>query len=836
MLTFAVLPTVWRWATEAKIYPLNILLYSSVLYLLARLLPRQGTVSARDLLLPAFLLGLQIDVHSTTVLLIPGLVLLVWLNLRPALNRKGLAQVVLALVLPGLLYLYVPLRGEQLIAQYGRQEAIRRGLLADFYHSGLSGWVRYFTAADFTGGVVTNWGRLPADFVKVYLPLLVDNITLPLALIGLAGAVGLAVRRPRLFWPLFLLYAVPIPFVLTYGQGEQAAFLHPSFLIFSLFAGFTLLLAWRLAAAFLPVRPAAGLLFLLFAGFLLAYVQPQAAYSVNRLTHKWDRSHYEAWADALAHPLEPGAALLAHWGDLTTFWYMQYAEGLRPDLRGLYPPTEAVVQDYLQAGGTLYIAGPLQGWAAGIETRYRLIPWGRLVRIAPRSADPQSLLPPLSHPVDAVFSDRLRLLGADYRAQAVGGQDFGVALAWQTLVDLPPESTVSLRLTRGDDIVAQLDDALLSGWFPQETLPAGQFVLGYMPVPVPLGTLPGVYRLQVAVYTDAKQPWAMPDGAVVLDLGQVEVISPPADTPVKSERLWLPVTFGGEIDLLDYNYSVARVGQGKGFAVRLLWQARTQPAEDYTLLVELVDRQGRVLRTYEHVPADGLAPTSTWPAGQFVRDQVDVVLPASAPPGDDAVRVRLGWRKADGSRLAVRRWLWPAGRQVDLHALTVTEKEGRVFDLPVVQLPLETNLENKVRLLGYNSPQMVAPGNLQVSLSECAETPEGCLLHFELYWQGISEMDRLYYVFLHLVDAQGQIVAQHDRVPGRRGKQPTTGWLPGEVVLDPIDLRLPSDLPPGRYSLRVGMYLPPDGPRLLILDGTGQPAGDFVEMGAVEVR
>ncbi|MBI1878497.1 MAG: DUF2723 domain-containing protein, partial [Chloroflexi bacterium] len=35
VLTFATLPTFWRWSTEAKIYTLNILLFSGILYTLA---------------------------------------------------------------------------------------------------------------------------------------------------------------------------------------------------------------------------------------------------------------------------------------------------------------------------------------------------------------------------------------------------------------------------------------------------------------------------------------------------------------------------------------------------------------------------------------------------------------------------------------------------------------------------------------------------------------------------------------------------------------------------------------------------------------------------------
>jgi len=796
-------------------------------------------------------------------LLIPGLLLFAWLHFRPyLLNKKLLISYVLFLIFPGLLYLYIPLRAEWLIAAYSRPEAIAHGLLADFYHSGLAGWVRYFTAADFTGGVVTNWGLVPQQFFTVYLQqLLVNDLSRVGIGLGVVGGVGLAMLRPRLFWPLFLVYVLPIPFVLTYGQGEQSAFLLPSFLIFSIFVGNVLILVepvsqriseWRIANSVkstsleihsphtkyqvsrITHHASRLLLFLVLIPLLFL---PQIRYNVNWLKAKWDRANYNYWADALAHPLEPGATMLAQWADLTSFWYMQQAEGHRPDLRGLYPPTKEIVTNYLRSSGDLYIAGPgSKEWAVGIEDRYQLIPWGRLVRIAPKTVDPQTLLPTLPQPSEAIFDHKLRLLGADYAPQAVDGRPHSVTLAWQALTELPPETTISLRLSQGDVIAAQLDDALLSGWFPRPNLPSGQYVLSYVPIPVPLGTLPGKYRLQLVVYLSYKHPWPLADGATLLDLGEVELTLPPAHTRPDTAPLnpTPGYDFNGEIELVDYRYSADRVGQGKGFAVELLWQAQAKPADNYTLLAELVDAAGNVLRSVEQQPVEGRAPTANWQAGQFVRDQVDLVLPASAPVGEEALQVRLSWLRLDGSKLKVRRWLLPVGESLSLNRLEVTEEE-RVFAAPSVPYPVDANLDNKVRLLGYNT-SLSGESGLQWSREKCATNAEACQIHFDFYWQGLNEMDGLYFVFLHLVDEQGQIVAQQDKGPGIRGKEPTTSWLPGEVITDPVDLILqPDRTPPGSYTLRIGMYLPPGGPRLPVLDQTGQPVGNFVEIGTIEV-
>ena len=524
---------------------------------------------------------------------------------------------------------------------------------------------------------------------------------------------------------------------------------------------------------------------------------------------------------------------MARWGDLTSFWYMQYAEGQRPDLRGLYPSTEAVVTAWhsKHPDGNLYIAGPLESWSAGIEERFQLLPWGRLVRIAPRQDNPQRLLPDLPHDFDRTFDNRLRLIEAGYASQAVDGTVFPVTLTWQTLAELPPETTLSLRLSQDDLIAAQIDDPLLSAWFPQRTLPIDQYLLTYPLLPIPLGTLPGHYKLQLVAYANYKQPWPTDQGSILLDLGEVEIIRPPADyqPDVEEFRTVAGHDFNGELRLAHYEYSVTRVGQGKGFAVKLLWQTLSPPVDNYTLLVEAVAPTGGVIRAAEHQPTGGQAPPTTWQTGQFVRDQVDLVLPASAPVGADAARVRLSWLRPDGSKLAVRRWRLPRGDALVLDGLEVTEKPDRVFTAPDPQYPIAANLANKARLLGYKADR------LQFSRSTCAAAPDQCQLSFDFYWQGLSEMDQLYFVFLHLVDEQGHIVAQHDRSPGIRGKQPTTSWLPTEIIADPVELPLPPDLTPGRYTLRLGLYLPPIGPRLQVLDEAEQPTAEFVEVGTVEI-
>jgi hypothetical protein len=896
---FGTLPTYWRWATEAKSYTLHILLLSGILWLLSRgggaknlevggkvppsphPSPSEGEGAgvpsplrgggrvrgepgwARAPLLAAALFGLALANHNTTVLLAPGLFLLFWLNCRPPratptehATRKVVYTVLSIIIPPAFLYLYIPLRAEWLLAAEGTLPgltvpvAVARGLVADFYQSGLAGLLRYFTAADFTHGVVSNWSLIPQQLVGVYWPLVRDDFTPWGAALALVGAIYFAAWRPRRFWPLFLICAALIPFVLTYGQGEQSAFLLPSSLMLAIFGGAAVAGGLRLVRGVgsreqgvgskepgergRDLKSRAGLLATRYVlpPILVAAVMALPAQQAQRngawLSGKWDDANYQYWTDVLAHPMEPGAGMLAHWGDLTAFWYLQHVEGRRPDLYGLYPPTEATVAEWLAAGRALYIAGPLQGWAPGVETRYTLLPWGRLVRLAPRDADPPALLPAMPDvPGEALFGNRIRLLKASYQPQVHSGGILPTTLAWQTAGNLPAEALVSLRLVAGDGtIVAQFDDALVSGWLTADALPSGQVLLSFHRFKLPAGTLPGEYQLQVALSQPHVGAWPLSGNRPALDLGRVTVTSAdPAQPPDPWGEYKAPpeAIFGDEIRLAGYDYSVTRAGQGKGFAARLLWQALRAPAADYSLLAELVDAQGKVWRDWRHTPADGRAPTHTWVAGQVVADQVDLVLPADAPPGEDTLRVRLAWLRPDGTRLPVRGWLFPAGDSVTLLGVRVTEKEDRVFEPPAMQVSVGANFDDKIELLGYNMGTARTPGGVRLA--------PGDKLSLSLVWRSrTSDMSQSYTVFVHLVGPDGALHGQWDKVPGERSKQPTTGWVTGEVVVDPIEVPLAADAPPGTYRVQVGLYLAPDGPRLPLRGG-----GDALEIGRIEV-
>lgn len=133
----------------------------------------------------------------------------------------------------------------------------------------------------------------------------------------------------------------------------------------------------------------------------------------------------------------------------------------------------------------------------------------------------------------------------------------------------------------------------------------------------------------------------------------------------------------------------------------------------------------------------------------------------------------------------------------------------------------DTRLGDEIALRGYTvAPSPVHPGDI---------------LRVTLFWQALSTPARRYKVFLHLVNAEGRLVAQYDEEPGD-GMDLTVNWRPERgIVADRCGVWLPDSLPAGSYLLSVGMYDLGGGPRLpLVVDG--EPAGDALTLCRVEVR
>lgn len=116
------------------------------------------------------------------------------------------------------------------------------------------------------------------------------------------------------------------------------------------------------------------------------------------------------------------------------------------------------------------------------------------------------------------------------------------------------------------------------------------------------------------------------------------------------------------------------------------------------------------------------------------------------------------------------------------------------------------------------------------------EVEPGEVVRLALYWEAKKGIEREYKVFIHLIDENGQLVAQRDSQP-QGGSKPTSGWEAGEEIEDHYGVWLSEGVLPGEYELVMGLYEPSSGQRLPIFDGEGRRLPeDRIPLGKVRVR
>lgn len=417
--------------------------------------------------------------------------------------------------------------------------------------------------------------------------------------------------------------------------------------------------------------------------------------------------------------------------------------------------------------------------------------------------DPPAFALPAGHPLpgfDVGPALRLESIGVDERPDPTGVV-VPVTLTW--LVKSPPPDDygiwAQLRdddgdvVGRGDRQARDREAQLSRQWIP------GTRVTTHHLVPIAVGTLPGSYVLELGVYR-------------LGDLGGLEWRDA-AGAPIGQSFVWRPVVLARDPAAVATDPTLTggrgRIGRslilagsalgartaraGNAVAVTALWQV-LGPVGPRVMVVRLLDADGQVRVEQREVPGRGRYPAERWIAGDVVRDQPTLRLPATLPGGDYRVWVGMA---APGAA--------PVGVQVG--QLTV-EAIPRRRDVPPLEHPLTVDFGDGVRLIGW-STRREASGALRLTL----------------VWQPTATPSREYRVFNHVLGDGDRIVAQRDGVPVD-WTRPTTGWIAGEVIEDSYRIELPADAANPR--LRIGVYDPTTGQRLRATGGD-----DHVDLGTV---
>jgi 4-amino-4-deoxy-L-arabinose transferase-like glycosyltransferase len=412
----------------------------------------------------------------------------------------------------------------------------------------------------------------------------------------------------------------------------------------------------------------------------------------------------------------------------------------------------------------------------------------------------------------ANFANRLTLLttkvgNGKYEA---GRGIVPVELTWQKEKSLGSNHLVSLRLTDAEGRTwATRDSHPQAGQVYFTDLATGDILTDRHGLLIPAGTPPGLYRLLLSVRRtsdahplDLLDTERQPLGAELL-LTQVEVIDPnpnvdPAALPVQFATAAI---FGREVQLVGFSLGHGPFKAGETLPLTLFWHSLADQPGPLTVSIQLQDAAGQIIFSQQKEP---IRPTSDWQRGTLVRDPQDLPLPPALPPGE--------YRLVVGLSTLAQAPLKVAGNDQLPLAMVTTIDRPHVFEPPTPQIELTVNFSDQARLVGLDLPETQVKAGEQFSLT--------------LYWQAITTFDRSWKVFVHLLDAEDQIISQQDQIPGA-GQFPTTGWLPGEYLTDAYILFIPADAPPGQYWLEIGLYDVNDSPRLPVVEG-GEIIGDHI--------
>ncbi len=259
----------------------------------------------------------------------------------------------------------------------------------------------------------------------------------------------------------------------------------------------------------------------------------------------------------------------------------------------------------------------------------------------------------------------------------------------------------------------------------------------------------------------------------------------------------LDARFGDAIRLFGYTLTPTTVTPGEQVWIALYWQALRDLNTDYFLAVNLFDARGESFAQRVAHPALDAAPTSLWRRGALIPDAFDLRVPADAHDGKYRVEISLLDRTAADLLLP----LIGATDRLSLDPFTVARAS---VNPSAIKNPVAAKLGEPalISFLGYD-------------LDRAGES-----LSVILYWKSERATPQDYSVFIHLLDASGNLIAQRDSAP-QNGNAPTSWWLPGDLIADAHAFILPPGISPGRYTLALGVYDSASGARLPIFDANG---------------
>lgn len=392
---------------------------------------------------------------------------------------------------------------------------------------------------------------------------------------------------------------------------------------------------------------------------------------------------------------------------------------------------------------------------------------------------------PVTYGADIVAGELL-LEGYNLSQDAVeAGQSFDIDLVWRVVEPPVADYQSNVWLVGPEGMIwsdketrrprTYEDTARSRFWL------AGQWTWDSREIEVLVGAPPGRYDIVLTLFDrETLQPLTLvgQDGAAIgpnVVIGEIDVTVPDSSAGAIPQ-----FTTDEDIDgltLIGYNQDRKDASPGEPVLITLFWEKnRENPSPADVLNLLLKDDSGESVQNWSIPPVRVDYPPDIWPTGTFFRGQQVLRLDPDLKSGSYTFQLE----------------------DVELGQLRIGELE-RLFDEPPYDSVLHANFDNLAGLVGLT----IEPFDID----------QGKPITVTIVWRGLAEMPISYRVFVHFVNERGEIVSQSDADPAG-WTRPTTGWLPGEYI---VDSHLLGPFTVGEseaYALRIGLYDPATGTRL----------------------
>lgn len=652
---FALAPSFWGAAIDAEVYALHLLL--GVLSILFALRwhqdgnPRDSSTTLRiNFYALAFCFGLGLTNHRVIVFVAPALALVVWLN-RARLNFSTLWRGALLVLLPLLLYAYIPIRAGQLIAQqdpanwefYQREDAIVKGQISAYYRHTPDGFFNLVTGFDNRNKLGFKSPLDEANRLELASTLLAQQFNVVgIALIVIGGVASL--RRDRKTFAIIFALAASVGFIAIYLRGESTVY-YFSLAYFALALwlafGIDVLMTWARASKLTLTSPrvVASVLCLL----------PLSSLLVN--FPRMDKSDLFTFRDfaqtVLRDNLAPNAVVIAPWEVSEPMRYYQFVEHQRDDLLVVNVSPIWVQFDRMIARAR-ELKRPF--YYVQFEPESKNTPGYRWVQAVP--------LPMLTEPRPRYPLSNARTVP---QVQVVGfelepdppqpGTPVHVLIYYDALERMYPMYSSLLSVTDlAGNLIGEFKSFPGSRYFPTyRWYEIGNYYRDAYSFVLPADAPAGLYQLDLYWYEyDLTTQTSNFEKEFHAALGTVRFGDLAAEniTHPKSIRVGEAITF------LGWSGNTEKVARGQALNLDLFWRTERELKEAYSVFVHLVDADGQVVANADSAPASGLFPTNRWTPGEGTRDRHILNIPADLAPGNYTIEIGM-YLPATNARLRI---------------------------------------------------------------------------------------------------------------------------------------------------------------------------------------